>query len=364
MDKIKKMIMLAIPMSICNFRCSYCYLSQRDACYQGEQPVMQYSPKQVAKALSVERIGGKAFINFCADGETLLTKDLDLYVKELVKQGHYAEIVTNLTVTPALDRILQWEKELLTHVEFKCSFHYLELKKKNLLDIFAKNVNKIWQRGASACIELTPSDELVPYIEEVKEFSMHHFGALTHVTIARDDRTKNIDYLTSLPMQDYDAAWSKFHSEFFQYKKSIFGKKQTGFCYAGKWSICINLATGEAKQCYGGKKLCNVFAYPDAPFPEQPIAKCPLAHCYNGHAFLKLGMIPSELSCEGYGDIRNRTKTNGENWLSPELLAFFNTNCSEANCELTKREQNRATIQMIPYEILKKGISKIKKSHL
>lgn len=204
----------------------------------------------------------------------------------------------------------------------------------------------------------------MPYIEEVKEFSMHHFGALPHVTIARDDRTKNIDYLTSLPMQDYDAAWSKFHSEFFQYKKSIFGKKQTGFCYAGKWSICINLATGEAKQCYGGKKLCNVFAYPDAPFPEQPIAKCPLAHCYNGHAFLKLGMIPSELSCEGYGDIRNRTKTNGENWLSPELLAFFNTNCSEANCELTKREQNRATIQMIPYEILKKGISKIKKSHL
>lgn len=114
-------------MSICNFRCHYCYLAQRPIHYQGIQPEMKYTPEQMARALSVERLGGVCFGNFCADGETLLTKDIDLYVKEFVKQGHYAEIVTNLTVSNVLEKILSWDKELLKHVEFKCSFHYLEL---------------------------------------------------------------------------------------------------------------------------------------------------------------------------------------------------------------------------------------------
>ena len=52
-------------------------------------------------------------MNFCADGETLLTKDLDLYVKELVEEGHYAEVVTNLTRTAALEKYLSWDKDLL-----------------------------------------------------------------------------------------------------------------------------------------------------------------------------------------------------------------------------------------------------------
>lgn len=111
-------------------------------------------------------------MNFCADGETLLTKDIDLYIKALVQEGHYAEIVTNLSVNKMLEKILTWDKELLSRVEFKCSFHYLELKKKGLLQRFADNVKKIWENGASANIEVTPTDELIPYIDELKTFSM------------------------------------------------------------------------------------------------------------------------------------------------------------------------------------------------
>jgi organic radical activating enzyme len=138
MDKLKKILLFSIPMSICNFRCHYCYLAQRPEHYQGIQPKMKYTPEQVAKALNKERMGGVCYMNFCADGETLLTKDLDLYVKALVEEGHFAEIVTNLTITKVLDKFLSWDKDLLEHVEFKCSFHYLELKKKGLLDVFAE----------------------------------------------------------------------------------------------------------------------------------------------------------------------------------------------------------------------------------
>ena len=92
MDKIKKLLLINIPTSICNFRCHYCYLAQLGKEYQGKQAVMRCTPEEVKRALSVERVGGPALINFCAEGETLLTKDIDLYIKGLVENGHYAEI--------------------------------------------------------------------------------------------------------------------------------------------------------------------------------------------------------------------------------------------------------------------------------
>ena len=236
MEKIKKILLFSIPMSICNFRCHYCYLAQRPEHYQGIQPKMKYTPQEVAQALSYERMGGSCFMNFCADGETLLTKDIDLYVKALVEQGHYAEVVTNLSVSNMLDKFLNWDKELLKRLEFKCSFHYLELKKKGLLDRFADNVRKIWAAGASANIEIAPSDELVPLIEEIKEFSLKNFGALPHLTILRDDRTDGIDYLTNLSEKEYDRTWRVCGSSVWEFKRSLFGKKQKGFCYAGAWS--------------------------------------------------------------------------------------------------------------------------------
>lgn len=330
MEHIKKIFLFAIPVSICNFRCHYCYLSQREESFQGIHPEMKYSPEAFMKAMSPKRIGGLAFANFCADGETLLVKNIDQYVKVFVKQGHYAEVVTNLSVTSVLEKFLSWDKDLLKHLEFKCSFHYLELKKKGLLDTFATNVKKIWDAGASANIEITPTDELIPYIDEVIAFSEKHFGALPHLTIARNDKTSNINYLTNLDMDIYDQVWSRFKSEFWEFKKTIFGVKQNDFCYAGEWSIYVNLCSGEASACYGHVSMGNVFENPEQPFPKKPICKCPIAHCYNGHALLTLGLIPGATNVR-YGDIRNRVRTDGTEWLQPELKNFFNTQLSETN---------------------------------
>ena len=64
MDKVKKVLLFRIPMSICNFRCSYCYLAQRDEHNQGIQPEMKNTPKQVAAALTQARIGGGGLYEF------------------------------------------------------------------------------------------------------------------------------------------------------------------------------------------------------------------------------------------------------------------------------------------------------------
>lgn len=303
---------------------------------------MKYTPEQVGYALRKERIGGCAYTNFCADGETLLVKDIDKYVRAVVEQGHYAEVVTNLTVTPVLEKFLVWPRDLFERVEFKCSFHYLELKSKGKLELFADNVRRIWEAGGSANIEITPSDELIPYIDEVMEFSMKNFGALPHLSIARDDRTSGIDYLTKLPMDEYDRAWSRFGSTFWEFKKTIFGKKQESFCYAGAWGCYIDLTTGDVTKCYGCGTLKNVFACPDSTFPSDPIGKCPIAHCYNGHMLLTLGYIPG-LNNTRYGDIRDREMQTeivpGRNtWLNPKLKAFFNTKLEESNATLTTAE--------------------------
>lgn len=350
MEKVKKIILISIPLSICNFRCSYCYLAQRPEHYQGIQPTMHYTPEQVGYALRKERIGGLAFCNLCADGETMLLKDLDQYVKAIVEQGHYAEVVTNMTITPMLDKFLAWPRELLSKVEFKCSFHYLQLKKHGKLDLFAENIRKAWAAGASANIEITPSDDLIPHIEEIKEFSRKHFGALPHLTIARNDRTEEIEYLTDLPIEEYDRIWSQFGSGFWEFKKSIFGRKQTGFCYAGEWSMYLNLCTGNATQCYCGRNLGNIFETPDEPIPSKPMGRCPIAHCYNGHALLSIGLIPGQDKV-GYGDIRNRTKQDGGQWLQPGLLSFFNTHLSESNEEFSRMEKTLFYVNETPYTV-------------
>lgn len=338
MDKIKRAILVSIPMSICNFRCHYCYLSQREECYQNVQPEMKYSPKHVAQALTPERLGGLAYINLCADGETLLTKHIEDYIYELAKEGHYVEIVTNNTITSVLERILSWNKDLLAHITFKCSFHYIELKKKQLLATFASNVNNIWEAGASANIEITPSDELVPLIEEVKEFSVREFGALPHLSIARNDATSEIDYLTEMSMEEYNRIWSQFHSEFWEFKQTIFKQKRNEFCYAGSWMLYIDLSTGFATQCYHSKYRQNIFEDIERPINFLPIGKCLEPHCYNGHMLLTLGCIPNITQVK-YGDIRDRVKLDGTHWLQPELKSFLNTTLYENNIEYTASQK-------------------------
>ena len=333
MDKCKRIILCAIPTSVCNLRCRYCYLAQRSESFQGEQAKFQYTPEHVGKAFTKERMGGTCYINLCADGETLLTKDIDKYIYEILKQGHYVEIVTNMTITPMLDKILAWEHEFLERITFKCSFHYLQLKERGLLQVFADNVNRIWASGGSANIEITPDDELIPFIEEVKKFSIEKFGALPHLTIARDDRTGH-DYLTSLSDEDYEATWSQFDSEFWRFKRSVFNVKRREFCYAGAWTLYLDLASGNVPLCHCNRYVQNIFQDLEKPIKFIPVGKCTDTHCYNGHALLTLGCIPHFTNI-GYGDIRDRIRSDGTHWIQPRMKAFLNTKCENTNKEIS-----------------------------
>lgn len=351
---MKKLFMFAIPLSVCNLRCHYCYLTKRSNNFEGVIPEMKYTPEEVAYAMRPGRVGGPGFFNLCADGETLLTPGLNRYVGLLAEEGHYIEIVSNMVLTKHLDKVLSLGREALGHVEFKCSFHYLQLRERGLLETFTENVNRAYDAGASITVEITPSDELIPYIDEVKDFSLRHFGALPHVTIARDDSTRDIERLTSLSREEYDRIWSSFDSGFFDFKAEIFGVRRREFCYAGSWSYYVNMATGDAVQCYGGAGVGNLFSDPDSPLPEKPIGRCPIAHCYNGHAFLTMGLIPG-LTNVRFGDIRDREREDGSHWLQPGLKSFFNEVLVDSNVELSDAKKRRTVVSSEVGQLAAKG---------
>lgn len=84
-DKIVKYVEMAVPTWPCNFRCQYCYVGQH--CTDAERAMVQkfeYTPEQMATALSRKRLGGTAIMNFCANGETLILPQNVEHIKAIL----------------------------------------------------------------------------------------------------------------------------------------------------------------------------------------------------------------------------------------------------------------------------------------
>lgn len=346
MPAIKRFIDCYIPVTTCTLRCKYCYVTTHQL-FGGKIPDFQYSLEYVRKALSKERLGGVCLFNMCANGETLLLKGLIDYVRALLEEGHYVMIVTNGTLTNRFDEYAALPKELLAHLFFKFSYHYMELKEKNLLDIFFGNIRKMRDAGASFTLEQTPSDDAIPYRDEIIERAVKELGAAPHITVARDQRIDGkLPILTELSREEYIKMWGdKYHSPLFDYKMEIFGVKRKEFCYAGDWTAYMNFITGDMRQCGRSYMNWNVYKDISKPIPFCAIGKhCQELHCYNGHVWISLGAIP-ELKAPTYAEMRNRVCMDGSEWLKPEMKAFMSTKLYNMNAEYTISEKIYADIE-------------------
>lgn len=343
MDKIKKFITCLVPVYVCNFQCLYCYLNHHieNALNKGKIIPFADSTDKLMKSLSIERLGGICYFNLCAAGETMMHPQLIDLVSGLTKEGHYVDIVTNGSLSRKFDELLAaLDGEQRSRMFIKFSWHYIELNKRNMMDKFLNNVNKVKASGISYTIEITPHDELVPYIEEIKDFSLKNFGALPHITVARNENTRDISLLTKYSRDDYKKIWSVFDSEMFDFKLSIFNVNRCEFCYAGEWSIAINLEDGYYSQCYVGDRLGNIYDI-NKPLNLRPIGKCREPHCFNGHAFLGLGNIPEIGKKTTYADERDRITETGNHWLQPRVLEFFNSKLEESNEKYDDKEKKK-----------------------
>lgn len=336
--KAKRMILMHIPNRKCNLKCKYCYLSQVNEWINPPEE-FKYDINHIANCLNKKRLGGPCLINLTGDGETMLQPQIVQLCQLLLEEGHYIEFVTNCTVKKVVQEFVTLPKELLKHLEFKISYHYQELKDKGLTEHFWSNVELLQNCGCSFTLELMPHDGLLDHINEIIETCESKVGAMCHLTVGRADYYSTRELLTELTRDEYVSKWSIFKSDMFNLKMKLLGVKRKEFCYAGDWTLYVNLYTGDAAPCYAQAIDQNIFEDPNKPIKFRAVGHhCREPYCINGHAHISLGVIP-EFDSPTYAEVRNRVRKDGTEWLTDDCKEFFNTKLSSTNKEYSKSKK-------------------------
>lgn len=343
--QIKRFIDCHVPVNLCNFQCDYCTVGQWRA-IDGKGPekytLFKYPVEQMVAGLSKERMGGICSINLCGNGETFLHPQLLELVELLLKEGHFVSIVTNGTVTKSLDYLYNLDYEMRSRIFIKFSFHYIELKKKNLLEKYFENVHRAHKAGLSLTVELVASDSNVELIDEIKNVCMEEFGVLCHLTDPRANTTNDIRHLTEMPMDEHIRVWSQFNSRLFDYRQATWGQnRKSHFCYGGVWSFNLDLGTGRLKQCYRDAKTVQyIFENVEEPIHFVPRGHfCSLPHCFNSHVFdCHAGAVPDIKSPE-YIELRNRVLPDGTEWVKEPYKSIYSVKVSENHQQYTEEEK-------------------------
>ncbi len=350
MDKFKRFIDVQIPTNVCNLSCHYCYVGKDykgNIDFKKNTDIFKLEKKDdfYKKVFSVERWGGICFFNLCATGETLLGEDILRLARIILECGHYLQIVTNGLLTEQIKKLLDFSQELKERLFLKISFHFLELKKLNIIDKFFDNVDMVKNQNVSFSVELTANDETIPYIDELKEVCLKNLGALCHVTVARDAEKAEYPLMSKYTLNEFKSFWSDFKSDLFNIKVEYWETPIKDFCYAGEWSALLNFKTGELSKCYWSTVFENVFENVEKTLCFEPIGTgCVAPHCFNCHSFLSLGTIP-EYDTVTYADTRNRITATGEEWLTPKVKAFFSQKLKDNNREYTEEEKYLVNIK-------------------
>lgn len=335
MDQIKRFFECLLPVSICNLQCPYCYIIQENR-RKMETAKLQYSPEHIAKALRSKRVGGICWISICGAGETLVQDEVIDIVALLLKEGHYVNITTNGTLSQKFDDLIHQCKDNITHLHVSFSLHYLELKKRRLLDTFFENVNKVKKAGASILVQINLCDEYIPYLDQIKELCMKHVGAFPQVALTRDESTQPMKIFTALTPEQYYEYGKSFNSKLFDFTYDNFNVKRHEFCYAGEWSGVLNLQTGWLSKCYTNPEGQNIFEDLNRPIKFEAVGKnCHNSYCVNSSHFMSLGIIPS-LKTPTYAELRNRKEAH---WYTDDMERFLNGKLEDNNrkCNLLQQ---------------------------
>ena len=331
-NRIHKFIELLISgTNTCNLHCSYCYV-WRNKEFGRTNEGLPIDVGEVRRALSQDKLGGVCHINMCAPGETLMNPDIVGVTKELLEEGHYVSIITNGILSSKIDEILALDESLLNRLFFKLSFHYLELIEKGLIDIFWSNKERIKRSPASYSIEITPSDDIVDKIEDIKSYFTEKKEALPHITFTRDSTKKGLDLYSKLTLDEYTKIWSQFDSALFDLKRRFYQKKINDICYAGCWSYRINAHTGMLQSCYKYPIIHNIYKEDFKTYPLLTVKEeCKLDYCFNNHAFLAWGDVPN-IKCDTYKDVRDRhNEYDGSYWIKPDFAYAMKQKLYENN---------------------------------
>ena len=331
MEKIKRFFECLIPVTACNLKCNYCYVMQRNN-RKNKMANLKYSPEQIGKSLTKERLGGTCYFSICGAGETTLQVGIEDIIYNILKQGHYINITTNGTITKKLKDILDKSKKYIEHIHFAFSFHYLELQRLNLLETFFNNINMVRQKGASIVVQLNLCDEYIPYLDEIERICIEKVGAKPQIAATRKEEKglKKIELYTNHTEEEYIEFGQKFESPLFEFTMKNFNVKRKEFCYAGDWSGILDLSTGIMRRCYNSYIYQDIFKNPKEKIRFMAIGNCcGSLFCMNSSHFMSLGVIPS-IQTPTYEELRNRQKAG---WYTENMKSFLGQKLIENNKE-------------------------------
>ncbi len=348
-NKFVRFINCSIPVTGCNLRCDYCYLIQ-----QGNEKLLDFKETRegflypvdyMASALTPERMGGICAFHICGNGETLLWVDIVEFAKKLLELGHFVSFTSNCTITKKILEFISFPKEYKERMFFKCSFHYREFKRLGLLERFAQNVNYLANAGISYTVEIVTNDYVINNLDEIKEFSIKNFGELPHILTQRSELIKGkYPRMDSILNKDLFAeTWGQFNSALFAYQQKTFDIKHNEFCYAGVYSLQMNLENGDVYPCPGNnKRIINLFEDPELIPQFVPVGhNCPLDNCFFSFVTHIMGGCDRELKSDVYfSDFRNRKRMdNGKCWLSETMNNAYSHRCSEFHERLSENQE-------------------------
>ena len=357
--QIKRFFECLIPTTVCNLKCGYCYVIQRN-CRNMKKANMKYSPEQIGKSLTKERLGGACFFSICGAGETLAQQEIIPVVKNLLNNGHYINITTNGTLTSQIKKIEDFGEENLKRLHFSFSFHYNELVKLNLLDVFFSNIQYVKKLGCSFIVQLNLCDEYLEHIEEIKNICIKNVGAMPQIAATRKESkgVKKVELHTNLSIDEYTRIGKSFDSKLFNYTMKNFNVKRKEFCYAGERSGTLDLSTGILKKCYCAPGGQDIFANPDKPIKFEAIGKnCPGVFCMNSSHFMSLGIIDNN-DIDTYCTIRDRTEAG---WFNDVMKEALDGKLSETNKVYSIFKKNAVNIKERIKKIVYKMLRIVKK---
>lgn len=346
MAEIKRFINMTIHTQGCNLSCDYCYL--RYYKHKNEKGIraLRYPLETVLKAYSVQRLGGICHIIIIGDGETLLPVDIADIVCGLIEEGHYVTVITNGTITERIEEIVERlkEKELVSHIEFSLSLHYLELKRLGLLSVFAANVWYLKENHASVRLNFILGPSVLDMADEVKTYCSESLKMKTSVGIARKDVNGSNELLADCPEEEYFRIGDSFESYLFEqqkqrYQQQCHRKEERKFCYAGEWSFCMDLTEGLYTQCAGIDRFAyNFFERLDEPLQLEAVGKtCKMPYCACGFAECH-NLIPKGCDYDEQNDFMKEELR----WITEEMRYAKFADLSLTNEEYTEEEKSTA----------------------
>lgn len=285
MNKIKHFIQGNVVGCGCNLACSYCYLRQANYDQERKKNVFKYSMDVMRKAVSTERLGGSCLFSITGDGETLFPKEVLDLVDMLLEEGHYVMILTNGTLTQRIRELIERVKDKgkIGDIHILFSFHYMELKKKKLLDTFFDNIKYVHAEGCSFHTTVTLGENIDEEVaDEIKYISLKELGANPHVAIARKDNPDgSFGIYTDLQEDRYFRMGEGFDSNLFKLDWQEFNNRRNEFCYAGDWMFGVNYSTGHCWQCLSNDtNSINFFEDTDSKLDLKAVGyRCNRAYC-------------------------------------------------------------------------------------